>query len=80
MAVIRNSTTKNQLAKIVDIRIARDTSDDDDQIIGRLRGNMVEEMKAIDIVMEDVSANKDAQITTDGKEMKFDYYVHYVGE
>lgn len=44
-----------------------------------LRGN-VEEIKAVDIVMDDVSSAKDAQVITDGKEMKFDYYVHYLGE
>lgn len=43
-----------------------------------MRVKVVEEIKAIDAIMEDVSA-KDAQMTDD-KELKFDYYIHYVGE
>ena len=80
MALIRNSTIKYQLAKIVEIRLARDTSEDEEQIVqqGALRVKVVEEIKAIDAIMEDVSA-KDAQMTDD-KELKFDYYIHYVGE
>ena len=42
MALIRNSTIKYQLAKIVEIRLARDTSEDEEQIVqqGALRVNV----------------------------------------